>query len=132
MSEPVLDLGSLNPDRPHILIDGQSYRMKVSMDIDLVTLAKITEIDQRLDPQSKKAKPTPKDAAEFSRAIDEGVRHIMYDPIPDEVMGKLNEVAKLAILNAFPLATARAGSRANRAARRAIRKRSTSHASSLA
>lgn len=133
MSEPVLDLGSLNPERPFIAIDGQSYRMKVAMDMDLVTLAKITAIDQKLAPQARKAKPTLKDAADFSAAIDEGVRHIMYDPIPDEVMGKLNEVAKLAILDAFPLATPRAGSRPNRAARRAMQKRrSTSPASSHA
>lgn len=134
-NKPVLDLGSLNPTRPYIRIDGVGYRMKVPMDIDLVTLSKLTGIDQRLEPKARKEKPTEKDAREFSEAIDEGVRLIMFDTIPDEVLDKLNEVSKLAILDAFPLATSRAGSQPNRAARRRAAKasrRSTSPASSLA
>lgn len=135
-SKPVLDLGSLNPERPFIRIDGSPYRMKVPMDIDLVTLSRLTGIDQRLAPKARKAKPTEKDARELSEAIDEGVGLIMYDKIPGEVLGKLNEIAKLAILDAFPLASARAGSQPNRAARRraarAKPRRSTSAASSRA
>ncbi len=128
--KPVLDLGALDPERPFIAINGQRYRLKVPMDMDLVTMARIATINERLERRGKKP-PTIKIAAEFSRAIDTGVRLIMFDPIPDEVMDKLNEVAKLAILDAFPRATTRAGSPPNRKARRAMA-RSTSRVSSPA
>ena len=127
-SSPVLDLGSLDPERPYISIDGSDYRMKVPMDMDLVTLSRLVNIDKRLD-RKKKGPYSVKLAAEFSKALDEGVKHIMYDPIPADVMGKLNDVAKLAIIDAFPRAITRAGSPPNRKARRA---RSTSRASSPA
>lgn len=131
-SKPVLDLGSLDPERPYITIDGESYRMKVAMDVDLRILSRITTLDQKLEPKADDPAPSEETAREFSEAIDEGVGLIMYDEIPPEIMGKLNEIAKLAILEAFPLATRRAGSRGNRAARRAKGKRrsSTSRSSS--
>lgn len=136
MASPVLDLGTLNPTRPHILIDGVPYRMKVPMDIDLRTISRLTQIDQLLAPKAETPKPSAKLLKEFSDAVDEGVRLIMYDPIPPRIMSKLNEFAKLGIIEAFPLATKRARSRPNRAARRAAAKRkptrSTSRASSPA
>jgi hypothetical protein len=131
MSKPLLDLGSLNPERPFITIDNKQYRYKVQMDMTLMTLAALGEIDRRLAPKASKSDPTPADTAEFSAAIDEGVRHVMFDPIPDEVLAQLNEVAKLSILEAFPTATARAGSPLNRKARRAM-SRSTSRVLSRA
>ena len=124
-AEPVLDLGSLEPERPHVRIDGASYRYRVDMDLNLVQLAKIERARERIGELYAKAEKSqranPAQAAEVSRLISEGVGLVMYDPIPAEVLGKLNDVQRLAILDAFTKATLRAASRNISKARGALK-----------
>ena len=115
-ADPVLDLGSLDPVRPFLRIDGEDYRFRVDMDLNLVHLAKIERIRERIDQLDKVARKSkaqhanPDQAEEVSQALREGVDLVMYDEIPAAVMGKLNDIQRLAIVEGFTSATLRAAS----------------------
>jgi len=132
-AKPALDLGSLDPVRAFVRIDGSDYRYRADMDLDLVHLAKIERIRQRLNGLNEEAEPGPERSQILADAITEGVGLIMLDPIPGEVLGKLNDVQRLAILDAFTRATLRVLSPKLSKARKALLgRRSTSPRSSRA
>lgn len=139
-ARPILDLGALEPERSHVRIDGADYRYRADMDLDLVHLARIERIRQRIAELYTEAERTPAQIADPARAelvadmIREGVQLVMFDPIPGDVLDKLNDVQRLAILDAFTRATSRAASRTSSKARpaKAGAKASTSPRSSRA
>lgn len=126
-ADPVLDLGSLDPERPKLRIDGTDYRYRVDMDLDLVHLAKIERIRERIAELADTAGTDPgatastEQAALVSGLLREGVELVLYDELPDEVAGKLNDVQRLAVIDAFTRATLRAASRSASRARGAMR-----------
>lgn len=113
-ARPVLDLGSLDPERSKVRIDGVEYRYRADMDLNLVDLARIERVRERVDQLAREAEehPSPQSDPERAQAVSgllvEGVRLVMYDPIPDGVMAKLNDVQRLAIIDDFTRATLRA------------------------
>lgn len=122
-AKPILDIGSLDPERPFLRIDGQSYRYRVDMDLNLVHLARIERIRERLAEMSseveKGEQSDPQRAIEVGKLLAEGVALIMYDEIPVDVLGKLNDIQRLAIIDAFTRATLRAASQSSSKAREA-------------
>lgn len=121
--EPVLDLGSLNPERPFIRIDGESYRFRVDMDLDLAHLAKIERARERIgdlyDDAAKagRTKANPEQAAEVDELLAEAVRLVMYDEIPESALAALAPAQRLAVVDSFTKATSRAASHNNLQAR---------------
>ena len=132
---PILDLGSLDPVRPILRIDGVDYRYRV--DLDLMRLAQIEQVRAKLARMQAEAgdEADPARAQLLGDCISEGVVLVMFDEIPADVLGKINDVQRLAILDAFTRATLRATSQTAskaRAAQQAGRSTSprSSHASS--
>ena len=125
-AEPALDLGSLDPERPRLRIDGIDYRYRVDMDLDLVQLARIERVRARISTLAEAATGDPSAEANLEQAeavsqlLREGVELVLYDALPDEVAAKLNDVQRLAIVDAFTRATLRAASRSASKARRAL------------
>lgn len=138
-AKPLLDLGSLEPKRPTLRIDGADFRYRVDMDLNLVDLARIESVRERVDEMGEEVKASASQKADPARGIRvrelllEGVGLMMYDPIPDETMAKLNDVQLLAIVDAFTRATLRAALPLSFKARRELLKaRPTSSSSSPA
>ena len=111
-TEPILDLGSLFPDRPFIRVDGEAYHLRHEQDLNLTFLARIEKLRRRIaDLQAvPEAEEDPEARAEEqSRVLHEAVALVMYD-LPDEVLGKLNDVQCIAVMDSFARATLRAAS----------------------
>jgi hypothetical protein len=123
---PVLDLGSLDPDRPFIRIDGREFAMKVAQDLNLLSLARIEKLQRRVAELQADTELDPEvRATEQARVLREGVGQVLHEPLPAEVDAKLNDIQRLAILDAFIRATLRAASQVkvppvNRRQRRSI------------
>jgi hypothetical protein len=124
-AKPVLDLGSLEPVRSFIRVDGVEYRYRADMDLNLVDLARIERARDEIAGIRSEAdgKATPEQAERLGELISEGVGLIMFDPIPPEVMAKLNDIQRLGILDAFTRATLRAALQKSSKARAAARTR---------
>lgn len=119
-TEPRIDLGSLNPVRPFILIDGQRYHFKVDMDLNLVDLSRLTTLEEEIaaiEVKRNAKRLTREQVAELAKRIREGVQLVTYD-LPDAVLDQLNDIQRLAVLEAFQRATIRRVSRPNRQTRR--------------
>lgn len=137
MTEPLLDLTTLAPDRESIFIDGQPYELIAPREASLRENAIIDrcrralnlvseQVDKTLTPEKRKQADKV-----ITAALATAVRVLVPDA-PDDVLAKLNDNQRLAIVQAFTRAARqkREATPVNRAERR--RSRSTTGSSSPA
>ena len=102
MSEPLLDLSTLAPDRPIIRIDGTDYQMHVMTDFGAVDLYHVRALgNAALAIQRVKEKDyTEQHAKDFSENLSQQVQMVLID-LPDEVLEQLTDRMKGNILEVF-------------------------------
>jgi hypothetical protein len=128
----LINLDTLAPDRPTVRIDGQSYQLKRAEDFGLQDWAEFQLLQSKAGYLEAIAtgQENPEDVADLSKMLRTMVRMVVLDA-PDEVLERLNDAQRLALLQAFVGATKAPASPRNRAARRKIgaRKRPVSRGS---
>lgn len=86
--------------RPDVEIDGQTYGMRIRSEMDVLEIAELGRQGRRLEEISKNPEFTEADAAELSAIVAGFCRRLLPDA-PDEVLAKLKDGHRLAIVETF-------------------------------
>lgn len=109
MSQRVLDLQTLDPERPVIAIDGQTYELQLPDDFGLVELARIQRLQATVaEIMSRTDDLTEDDAAGLEQALD-AFTALVLPGVPLDVRARLRDSQRLAIIGAFREAAAARG-----------------------
>jgi hypothetical protein len=95
----ILDLSTL-VERPTVRIDGVEYTMSVPEDLGLRDLTTVERLRNRVNKVMAKEDVTDADVETVARALETMVRIILPE-LPGEVLARLSDVKRLAIVNAF-------------------------------
>ena len=100
--EPLLDLSTLAPVRPVILIDGEQYEIAVIEDFGAVELFRVQQLGQQATAlgRTRTKDYTEQTAIDISENLSSQIRLIVLD-MPDEVLIKLTDQQKAQILSVF-------------------------------
>ena len=105
MSKNLLDISTLEPDRPTVTIDGVAYEMAVPEDFGLAQQARLGRLHRRISSVHLDADSLSEaDISATETALDELVSLIL-PTLPAEIRAQLRDVHKRGILQAFTLAT---------------------------
>lgn len=106
MTQPLLTLETLVPDRPYINIDGSRYELALPDDFGILQSARMARLLRVARETEDAAAAAPKDGpidASVIKAlediVDEQLALILY--APDEVRARLSDKQKLEIIAAF-------------------------------
>lgn len=99
MTQPLLELSTLVPERPFIRVDGLPYDLRTSGDLGLVEIAQVTRLEARSRALMAEADPSADVALEAARLLREAVRVVLMAPA--EVVDRLNDTQCLAVLTSF-------------------------------
>lgn len=100
----VLDLSTVEPERPLIRIDGQSYELAVLSDFGLLQRARLQRLQRQLQELANdQATSDDVDEASVQALLDvlDLIVAMVAPGLPDEVRNRLNEGQKVAIVQAF-------------------------------
>lgn len=112
MTKPLLTLETLEPDRPFIEIDGETYELAVPEDFGLIESARFAKLVR----QARDAEKSTADMTDQDEAVDAAIDALeqladsaaaMVLRAPDEVRARLNSSQKLQVVSAFSQATTR-------------------------
>lgn len=103
-TKPILDLSTLEPERPTVLIDGQAYELAVPGDFGLAEQARLARLQKRVGALTGGEEvPPDEDIATLQAALTELVAMLLPD-LPADVLGRLRDHHKLAIIRSFSTA----------------------------
>jgi hypothetical protein len=109
-AKPLLDLSTLDPlERPFILIDGERYDLMVPGDFGLIALNKLDQMSAKVTEMQARQKGevlSDEDAAELTAVLGTVVGQILRAPA--EVIEKLSDIQRLAVLGSFMPASSEA------------------------
>lgn len=101
MSKSLLDLSTLQPERPTITVDGESYELAVPDDFGLAEQAKLTRLQKAINAvRGKDGDLTDEDVAGMIGALDQLVM-MLLPALPADVLGKLRDLQKVEIVQLF-------------------------------
>ncbi len=115
MSEPILTLSTLAPERRHIVIDGIKYEIKAMDEFSVREIADIQSLSAKIyGAASKIATATEADLAQYGRDLDAfvvklvpGLAHgflaRMFSRLKLDALSRMKPKHKQAIINAFTL-----------------------------
>lgn len=125
---PLLELSTLAPERPFIVIDDRKYEFNVPEDFGILEIAAMareeTEL-RSLEAIDDAEAQSPVVVNRIVELLDTGVRRALREP--GEIVDKLRDHQKLAIVDAFTRSVRTTTTAPNRASRRT---RSTTPSSS--
>jgi len=100
--EPLLDLSTLAPTRPAIRIDGVEYELSVIADFGAVGLYRLESLALAAEKinTTKRKDYTEQTAIDLSVNLSSQVKLIVLE-LPDDVLDKLSDSQKGAILTVF-------------------------------
>jgi hypothetical protein len=127
---PLLELSTLAPERPFIVIDENRYELAMAEDLGLVEVAEMTRAEKEvaeLQASDLDDLTAPKRAAELLLQM---TRRILR--APDEVIVRLTDFQRLAVCNAFTRSVRGTTPAPNRARRRTGARSSRTSAPSTA
>lgn len=128
MAAPILDLSTLAPERPTVVINRQPYELRMPDDFGLIELARYERLmheSQAIQNRKSKAPITVDEAQKLSTVLAEAVQLVLQAPA--DVLAELSDWNRIAILEAFTPAVTGAAT-----PRKKPRSRSTSGRSSRA
>jgi hypothetical protein len=97
----LLDLSTVDPERPLIAIDGQGYEMALPEDFGLLELGRLERLRSTVSGiMARKDGFTEDDAQKMARALDEFTGMVLPS-LPADVRARLRDSQRLAILEAF-------------------------------
>lgn len=122
-SKPLLELSTLDPaTRSHILIDGARYDLLAPADFGLVALNRLDRMVDEVNAMMARAKTDAALSDDEASHLTEILKTVVGEVVraPSDVMARLTDVQRLAILQAFTPASSMAvrTKRPNRATRR--------------
>ncbi len=103
MTQPLISLSTLAPERPTIVIDSIPYELALPDDFGLKEQAQLRKLHRQIEPIQSKDDPSDDEISLMAQALDRLVGMLLPD-LPESVRGKLRDGQKVAILRAFPLA----------------------------
>lgn len=122
-AKPLLELSTLDPtERPFVAIDGIHYHLLGSADFGLIGLNRLDRMVDQVNAMMARDRSaeslTDDEALELTEILKTTVGEVLR--APSDVLNKLTDVQRLAILQAFTPASSMAVTtkRPNRAARR--------------
>lgn len=127
--KPLLELSTLAPERPHIVIDGERYEMALPQEYGLLEQARMQRFQREALAAQEAIRRSPGDVGEemAARMSDmlRGMVAIVLPALPEEVAAKLTDAHRLRIIEVFtravsptPNRQARRDATAHRARRR--------------
>lgn len=104
----VLDLSTVEPARPLIRIDGQTYELALVSDFGLVQRARLQRLQKQVQDlardQADRDDVSEDDAQALIDALDRVVQLVVRE-MPADLLKRLDEGQKVAIVEAFSKAT---------------------------
>lgn len=119
--KPLLDLSTIEPERPFVRIDGIDYPMALPEDLDLIQIAKLERLElDRLALVERANEPDYiEERAEAMHIMLEQLIPVILPTLPGDVLVSLRDPLKMQIMSAFTKAVkARRPAPQNRAERR--------------
>lgn len=110
MATQLLDLSTVDPERPLVAIDGVSYEMQLPDDFGLVELARLQRLQRKVaDIMGHTDDLSDGDVQSMAAALD-GFATLVLPSVPTDVRAKLRDAQKMAIIEAFRKAAVGKGS----------------------
>jgi hypothetical protein len=110
MATKLLDLSTIDPERPVIAIDGKEYDMQLPDDFGLSKLAQLQRLQRKAaDIVGRVDALSDSDVQGMADALD-GFVLMVLPSVPPEVRAKLRDAQKMNIIAAFRAAAAEKGS----------------------
>lgn len=100
MAEQILDLSTLDPDRPFITVDGQDYDMVVPGDLGMLDTHRVRRLNGPLVAYTDVDEPTDKQIATAEKALEDLIT-IMVPSMPKKVAARLKAGQRLQITEGF-------------------------------
>lgn len=110
MATKLLDLSTVDPERPLVAIDGVGYEMQLADDFGLVELARLQRLQGKVaDIMGHTDDLSDGDVQSMAAALD-GFAALVLPSVPADVRAKLRDAQKMSIIEAFRTAAAEKGS----------------------
>ncbi len=100
-SKHLLDLSTLEPERPTIAVDGISYEMAVREDFGLLEQARYNRLQREADAIRDKGDDAAEDDALQMAGILDQIVALLVPHLPTDLRAKLRDQQKWSILAAF-------------------------------
>lgn len=96
----LLDLSTLEPDRPLVKIDGKTYEMAIPDDFGIREMARLRKMGRRIQALEGQDELADEELDELAHALDECCA-MALPGCPDEVRAKLTDTQKAKVVRAF-------------------------------
>jgi hypothetical protein len=104
VSKAILTIDTIEPERPVVIIDGNSYELAVASDFGLAEQARLSRLQKRVKASMDGANdPSDDDIATLQAALRE-LTVMLLPTLPVSVLEKLKDHHKMSILRSFSTA----------------------------
>lgn len=104
MPDPLLELSTLAPERPTVLIDGKLYELATANDLGLGDQQFMFSRGRRLAELMELPKLASAQAKELTMIVDK-MLHLAVRDLPDAIAEKLSAMQKIQLVTAFTKAS---------------------------
>lgn len=97
---PLLELSTLSPERPNIVIDGTAYELAVPSDFGLREQARLLRLQRAVEPLQGADDPSDEEVEAAAQALEE-ITRLLVRGAPAEVLARLTDGQRIQIAQAF-------------------------------
>ena len=99
-ARPLLELSTLEPERPTVVIDGVAYSLALPEDFGLADQARLLRLQRRVERLVNVDEFTDEEAEDAGRALRE-IAHMLLPDCPPQVLGRLKDQHIVRLLQVF-------------------------------